>query len=60
MSATIGGARALRWENEFGTIEPGKSADLITVVLPETVSDVEEYLVSGIGASDITWLEDVS
>ncbi|HJO18290.1 MAG: amidohydrolase family protein [Vicinamibacterales bacterium] len=60
MSATIGGARALRWEDEFGTIEPGKSADLITVALPETVSDVEEYLVCGIGASDITWLEDVS
>jgi imidazolonepropionase-like amidohydrolase len=54
------GARALRWEDEFGTIEPGKSADLITVALPETVSDVEEYLVGGIGASDITWLEDVS
>ncbi|MED5377397.1 MAG: amidohydrolase family protein, partial [Acidobacteriota bacterium] len=60
MSATIGGARALRWEDEFGTIEPGKSADLITVALPETVSDVEEYLVCGVGASDITWLEDVS
>ena len=60
MSATIEGARALRWEDEFGTIEPGKSADLITVALPESVSDVEEYLVCGIGASDITWLEDVS
>ena len=60
MSATMEGARALRWEDEFGTIEPGKSADLITVALPETVSDVEEYLVGGIGASDITWLEDVS
>jgi len=60
MSATMEGARALRWEDEFGTIEPGKSADLITVALPETVSDVEEYLVGGIGASDIPWLEDVS
>lgn len=60
MSATMEGAKALRWEDEFGTIEPGKSADLITVALPETVSDVEEYLVGGIGASDITWLEDVS
>ena len=29
--ATVGGAKALRWDNEIGTLEVGKKADLILV-----------------------------
>ena len=57
-SATIEGARALRWDDAFGTIEPGTRADLIAVTLPEAVYDVEEYLLGGIEPSQITWLDD--
>jgi cytosine/adenosine deaminase-related metal-dependent hydrolase len=56
-SATLAGARALRFEGEFGSIEPGKRAALLSVSLPETVDDVEEYLVSGIDPSMIRWLD---
>lgn len=55
-SATSTSARALGFDNEYGTIEPGKRASLIAVRIPEGVDDVEEYLVSGITPDRITWV----
>jgi cytosine/adenosine deaminase-related metal-dependent hydrolase len=55
-SATAMGARALGFGDEYGTIEPGKCAALISVRLPAHVEDVEEYLVSGIQPADVAWV----
>jgi cytosine/adenosine deaminase-related metal-dependent hydrolase len=54
-SATLEGARALGFE-DLGSIEPGSSARLIAIDLPETVRDIETYLVEGIDAGQIYWL----
>jgi len=40
----------------LGSIEPGKRADLIAVEIGDDATDVEEYLVSGIQPSDVSWL----
>jgi cytosine/adenosine deaminase-related metal-dependent hydrolase len=56
-SATRTGARALGYDAEFGSIEPGKRAALLAVNLPEGVRDVEEYLVSGIRPEMVRWLD---
>ena len=50
------GGRRSDSARELGTIAPGKRAELIAVRLPEGVEDVEEYLVGGIRAGDISWL----
>jgi 5-methylthioadenosine/S-adenosylhomocysteine deaminase len=55
-SATMVGARALGFGDEFGTIEPGKRAELIAVPIPDGVRDVEEYLVGGIESGQVSWI----
>ena len=52
-SATMNGARALGFEADYGSIDSGKRDALITVQLDGYVPSVEEYLVSGIDASQI-------
>jgi cytosine/adenosine deaminase-related metal-dependent hydrolase len=55
-SATINGARALGFDAELGTIDSGKRDALIAVQLDGYVPSVEEYLVSGIDAAQISWI----
>ena len=57
-SATIRGAEALGFAGVLGQIAPGSRAALIAVRVPPNVSDVEEYLVSGIVPDEVTWLDD--
>jgi aminodeoxyfutalosine deaminase len=56
-SATRQGARALGFDADYGTIEPGKLARLLTVAIPPRTDDVEEYLVSGIEPDQIGWMD---
>ena len=56
-SATLVGATALGLDRELGSITPGKQAELLAVDLPDGVADVEEYLVSGIEPSQISWVK---
>ncbi len=59
-SATIVGAQALGRGRSHGAIEPGRQAALIAVEIPTGISDVEEYLLSGIEPCSITWLEEIA
>jgi len=52
-SATRQGARALGQDASFGTLARGKRAALVAVTIPAGVTDVEEYLVSGVPASAV-------
>jgi cytosine/adenosine deaminase-related metal-dependent hydrolase len=54
-SATLVGARALGADDAYGSVEAGKHAALIAVRVPDGVTDVEEFLVSGIGPDEVTW-----
>ena len=56
--ATAQGAAALGYATEFGRIAPGARAALIAVQVPAGVDDVEEYLVGGIDAGQVIWLDD--
>jgi aminodeoxyfutalosine deaminase len=56
-SATYQGARALGFQADFGTIEPGKRAELIAVEVPPGTQDVEEYLLTGMEPGQIRWLD---
>jgi cytosine/adenosine deaminase-related metal-dependent hydrolase len=55
-SATINGARALGFDADFGTIDSGKRDALIAVQLDGYVPSVEEYLLSGVDAAQISWI----
>jgi cytosine/adenosine deaminase-related metal-dependent hydrolase len=56
-SATRQGARALAFDGEYGTIEPGKRAALLAVDVGPAIEDVEEYLVSGIHPEQVRWIQ---
>jgi cytosine/adenosine deaminase-related metal-dependent hydrolase len=52
-SATRVGAEALGLGGRYGTLDAGKQAAMIAVDVPPGVTDVEEYLVSGVPASSV-------
>ena len=56
-SATQHGAEALGYGASLGAVAPGRRASLIAVACPESVGDVEEYLVSGIEPEQVAWVE---
>jgi cytosine/adenosine deaminase-related metal-dependent hydrolase len=56
-SATRQGARALAFDDEYGTLDSGKVARLLAVDVPPGTDDVEEYLVSGIEPEQTRWIE---
>ncbi len=56
-SATRCGAEALGFGAELGAIEPGRLARLLAIRVPPGVTDVEEYLVGGLAADAVTWLD---
>ena len=59
-SATRAGAEALGFGGDLGVLAPAARAEAIAVDVPDGVTDVEEYLVSGVQPSQIRWLNDRS
>ena len=63
-SATMVGARALGFGDDFGSIESGRRDRLIAVSMPwaagspASAVDVEEYLVSGVRPDAVQWVTD--
>ena len=58
--ATLHGAEALGFDDEFGAVAPGRRADLIGVRIPPGVDDVEEYLVGGVAPGRVTRLDGIA
>jgi cytosine/adenosine deaminase-related metal-dependent hydrolase len=58
-SATLEGAKALGFDADYGSIEPGKLSELLIIDVPPDVDDVEEYLVGGVRPDQIRWLDDL-
>ena len=56
-SATRCGAEALGFGADLGTLAPGKRAEIVAVRLPAACDDMEEYLVRGIPADAVSWLD---
>lgn len=52
-SATRVGAEALGRGADYGTLAPGRRAQLVSVTIPPGTTDVEEYLVSGVPPSAV-------
>ena len=56
-AATLGGAAAIGLEDRLGTVTVGKDAAMIAVNVLPHVTDVEDYLVSGIDAAQVSHLD---
>ena len=62
--ATLGGARALNYDFEFGSLSRGKIAKFIHVSSPalckcSNAKELEKELVSGGRPTDISWVDTV-